>query len=272
MESGCSRDADAVQSGVRHEATLLRSVDSDGAEYGVSLENPAQSGTSAPAIKEANRSADLGSRGAANESVSQRSGARTSLEGDVGVLGQTSPSHESSLRPSSQPPFNTNFRVEDLLGQLNSTPLGYVVSDRQLLRYRKNAGLMTSKGRVDLIRLTAWLRSDRRAHEARSETYRTLGKESGKGRRGEGPSPDEILALIERQDFRCALTGARLTPDTAALDHIIPVSRDGAHTIENAQVVQKEVNRAKGTLTNDEFIALCRAVVAHTDSRYCNRN
>ncbi|MBX3452495.1 MAG: HNH endonuclease [Planctomycetaceae bacterium] len=265
MESSRSSDADAIQSGSRNAATLPRSVDSGGAEHGVRVEDSTQSGTPTPAITEAVYSADLGSRSTANESVSQHSGPRTSLEGDVGVLGKTSPPVESSQ-------FNGIFRVGDLLGLLNSTPLGYVVSDRQLLRHRQNAGLMTSKGQVDLVRLMAWLRSDRRNHESQSETYRKLGKESGRGRRGEGPSPDEILALIERQDFRCALTGERLTPDTTALDHIIPISRNGAHTIENAQVVQKEVNRAKGTLANEEFIVLCRAVVAHTDSLCCNRN
>jgi CRISPR/Cas system Type II protein with McrA/HNH and RuvC-like nuclease domain len=47
------------------------------------------------------------------------------------------------------------------------------------------------------------------------------------------------------------------------LDHILPVSRGGKHSIENAQVLHKEVNRAKGTLTNEEFIQLCHEVVAH---------
>ncbi len=36
--------------------------------------------------------------------------------------------------------------------------------------------------------------------------------------------------------------------------------------MENVQVLQKQVNRAKGTLTNEEFIALCREVVTHADS------
>lgn len=79
----------------------------------------------------------------------------------------------------------------------------------------------------------------------------------------EGVQVQGILRLVKQQQYRCALTGRELTPETAALDHIVPVSRGGEHCIENAQVLHKEVNRAKGTLTNEEFIALCREVVAH---------
>ncbi|MEX0678358.1 MAG: HNH endonuclease [Pirellulales bacterium] len=75
----------------------------------------------------------------------------------------------------------------------------------------------------------------------------------------------EIMALLERQNFRCALTGQRLTPSNASLDHVIPVSRGGAHAIENMQVVLTSVNHAKGTMTQDEFIQLCHEVVAWAD-------
>ena len=59
------------------------------------------------------------------------------------------------------------------------------------------------------------------------------------------------------------MTGWRLEPETAALDHVIPVSRGGEHRIDNTQVLHRTVNRAKGTLTNPEFIALCGEVVRH---------
>lgn len=72
--------------------------------------------------------------------------------------------------------------------------------------------------------------------------------------------------LLEYQQYRCALTGRRLTPETAALDHIVPIRLGGAHVIENAQVLHKDVNRAKGVLTNEEFLTICREVVAWADS------
>lgn len=73
-----------------------------------------------------------------------------------------------------------------------------------------------------------------------------------------------VLRLLEFQQHRCALTGRPLEPDSASLDHIVPVRCGGAHAIENTQVLHKDVNRAKSTLTNEEFIRLCQEVVTHS--------
>jgi len=73
-----------------------------------------------------------------------------------------------------------------------------------------------------------------------------------------------VLQLVEAQGYRCAMTGRSLSPETASLDHIVPVRLGGGHVVENVQVLHKDVNRAKSTLTNDEFIRLCRDVVSHT--------
>lgn len=75
-----------------------------------------------------------------------------------------------------------------------------------------------------------------------------------------------VLRLVEFQQYRCALTGRSLTPESASLDHIVPVRHGGDHAIENAQVLHKDVNRAKTTMTSEEFIRLCREVVAYVDS------
>lgn len=75
-----------------------------------------------------------------------------------------------------------------------------------------------------------------------------------------GVSTANVLQLLRHQEYRCALTGRKLTPSTAALDHIVPVKRGGEHTIDNSQILHKDVNRAKGSLTAEEFIGLCREV------------
>ncbi len=72
-----------------------------------------------------------------------------------------------------------------------------------------------------------------------------------------------ILEMIERQGRRCALSGKELTPETASLDHVVPLSRGGAHDLTNLWVVDHKVNTAKGTLTVDEFVALCGDVAAY---------
>lgn len=79
------------------------------------------------------------------------------------------------------------------------------------------------------------------------------------------PRPDtvtgkQILQLVESQEYRCAITKRALTPESASLDHIIPLSRGGSHSIENLCVVDQQVNAAKGSMTTDEFVALCREV------------
>lgn len=79
-------------------------------------------------------------------------------------------------------------------------------------------------------------------------------------------SPKKIRLLIESQGYRCALTGRPLTPDVATLDHIVPLARGGEHSISNLQVLHKDANVAKAALDQDDFIRLCRDVVAHADT------
>jgi 5-methylcytosine-specific restriction endonuclease McrA len=79
-------------------------------------------------------------------------------------------------------------------------------------------------------------------------------------------STENVMCLLEHQHYRCALTGRWLTPQTAALDHIMPIRRGGEHVIENTQVLHKDVNRAKGSLTSEEFRAMCHEVVCWCDS------
>ena len=69
-----------------------------------------------------------------------------------------------------------------------------------------------------------------------------------------------VMDLLEEQEYRCALTCNELTPETASIDHKVPLARGGEHTIRNAQIVDWRVNRAKGTMTNNEFIAMCAEV------------
>jgi len=74
----------------------------------------------------------------------------------------------------------------------------------------------------------------------------------------------EIEELVKRQRYRCALSGRQLDPQIASLDHILPVSRGGDNEVRNLQVLHKDVNMAKGSMTTTEFISLCREVASHT--------
>jgi 5-methylcytosine-specific restriction endonuclease McrA len=75
----------------------------------------------------------------------------------------------------------------------------------------------------------------------------------------------DIRKKLNEQNFRCAYTGDELTPKNVSADHLAPISRGGSHALDNIRLVTMEVNAAKGTLSLDEFVALCRKVVAHFD-------
>ncbi len=95
------------------------------------------------------------------------------------------------------------------------------------------------------------------------DTESECGVERRGGRkRADTITPRQIRELIDAQQYRCALTGEPLTPKTAVLDHIVPLSRGGEHSLENAQVVADWVNKAKGSMTQEEFIEMCLAVAS----------
>lgn len=77
----------------------------------------------------------------------------------------------------------------------------------------------------------------------------------------------DVLTLLKSQQYLCSLTGRKLTPKSASLDHIIPLAQGGDHTIENIWIVDHQANAAKGTMTADEFIRLCEEVAAHQQRR-----
>ena len=70
----------------------------------------------------------------------------------------------------------------------------------------------------------------------------------------------DLAAMWRRQRGRCALTGKRLDR-SAQLDHVIPKARGGNDEAKNLQWVCAETNLAKRDLTQEEFIALCDAVM-----------
>ena len=77
---------------------------------------------------------------------------------------------------------------------------------------------------------------------------------------------DVTAAAVEQRwielDYRCELTGVKMTPQTVSMDHLQPLCNGGDHIMSNLQFVTKEANRMKGTLSQHDFIAICRQVVA----------
>lgn len=70
----------------------------------------------------------------------------------------------------------------------------------------------------------------------------------------------QLEAMLADQDYKCAATGLPLTPETASLDHKIPLAAGGEHAVENLWIVHERVNAMKGTATFEEFVEMCHAV------------
>ena len=68
----------------------------------------------------------------------------------------------------------------------------------------------------------------------------------------------------------CYLTGRSIDlncPRSYHLDHIIPKSKGGNDSLDNCQITARGANMAKGDLSYDEFIQLCKEVLAHHESK-----
>lgn len=80
-----------------------------------------------------------------------------------------------------------------------------------------------------------------------------------------------LMGLVHRQGLDqsgtviCALSGRRITPAKAEVDHVVPLSKGGEHVIDNLQIVSRTINRMKGQMTNAQFVAMCRKVVEYAE-------
>jgi 5-methylcytosine-specific restriction endonuclease McrA len=75
-------------------------------------------------------------------------------------------------------------------------------------------------------------------------------------------SPLDLWKMAKHQKLICPISGRRLTNDSISPDHVIPRSQGGKTELHNIQLVRKEVNLAKHTLSTEEFVKLCKDVAA----------
>jgi 5-methylcytosine-specific restriction endonuclease McrA len=67
---------------------------------------------------------------------------------------------------------------------------------------------------------------------------------------------------------KCAMTGKPINlweSSTYSLDHIVPRSKGGDNSLENCQLVCRQVNKAKTDMSVEEFISLCEQVVKYKE-------
>ena len=71
--------------------------------------------------------------------------------------------------------------------------------------------------------------------------------------------------MWDSQNGLCALTGRPMDIATATLDHIVPRARGGSNELDNLRWTTKPANHAKGDLLDDEFVELCKQVIANRE-------
>ena len=72
----------------------------------------------------------------------------------------------------------------------------------------------------------------------------------------------ELKLLLEKQNFKCALTGDKISFEmNIELDHKLPKYRGGLNDLSNVQWVTKEANWFKRALTENELLILCEKIL-----------
>lgn len=67
----------------------------------------------------------------------------------------------------------------------------------------------------------------------------------------------DFYGILERQQYRCSLSGRELTPENTDAEHILPLEHGGAHTPDNIYLIVRDAARLKRHLKEEDLIRLC---------------
>lgn len=76
-----------------------------------------------------------------------------------------------------------------------------------------------------------------------------------------------LWTLWHRQKGKCALSGVPMTRDTAWIDHILPRTRGGGHSLDNIRWTHKNANKLKSNLTDAEF----KSLITNCYNTFCDK-
>lgn len=67
----------------------------------------------------------------------------------------------------------------------------------------------------------------------------------------------DFYQLLEKQKYRCPVSGRELTPENCMAAHKIPLRNGGEHCLENIYLVTDAVTHIKRHLADSELLELC---------------
>jgi 5-methylcytosine-specific restriction endonuclease McrA len=65
-------------------------------------------------------------------------------------------------------------------------------------------------------------------------------------KRGNGWEPVDVLAVFDRDGWRCHLCGRKVKPTEASIDHLIPIADGGPHSYANVATAHLSCNIRRG--------------------------
>jgi len=174
----------------------------------------------------------------------------------------------------SNPTVSRHDYREDLLGKICRRCNEYQFFD-EFTRVRKDSekrqGVCKSCVRAEqranpnkYARNLAWIRDKWQGDEAWVRARKAAMSDYRHARRAQETAPgrefvDRYL-VFERDNYACQLCGEHMnmegparSPRSPSIDHIIPLSRGGAHTYENTQAAHLVCNMSKGARESHRF-------------------
>lgn len=74
--------------------------------------------------------------------------------------------------------------------------------------------------------------------------------------------------LLEKQDYKCALSGRELRPENTRATHATPLRKDGGHTLENIILVDDDVDLLKKNKSVREAVDIAADIIATAGKQY----
>jgi 5-methylcytosine-specific restriction endonuclease McrA len=98
-------------------------------------------------------------------------------------------------------------------------------------------------------RVERYARICREYQQKHPELYRAIAAKYRAKKRNAAVGVVDYTLIIKRDRSRCGICNRHVKRCDRAFDHIIPLSRGGAHSMENIQVAHRHCNQRKGMKT-----------------------
>ncbi|EMK01205.1 MULTISPECIES: HNH endonuclease [Leptospira] len=72
---------------------------------------------------------------------------------------------------------------------------------------------------------------------------------------------EDFYQILDRQDYRCILTGRELLPENTNSEHIVPLRKGGNHEFNNICHVVAPLSKLKRYYTEEEIVHLAADII-----------